>query len=61
MSKKIIISLVIFLLVLALALIVLKQVKVDNKDKNFIINNSGDVNLENNNNSLKHSWAWDIN
>lgn len=60
MSKKIIISLVIFLLVLISALTISKQVKIDNNDENFIINNSDNASWNISTENLKHSWGWDI-
>lgn len=56
MSKKIIIVIIVFLLVFISVMIYKKQVKIDNYNKNIIINN----NVLENINSIKHSWWWDI-
>lgn len=57
MSKKIIIIIIVFLLVFVSFIYYKKQVKIDNLNKNFIIENNNSDDL----NSIKHSLWWDIN
>jgi hypothetical protein len=59
-NKIIIISLAVIIL-LMLILISVKQLKIDNNEENFIINNSNSASWEISTENIKYSWAWDIN